>query len=142
MISLKYDLSDIKDLANQFERDYFDNYAMVAAERTGQRGENVVKSSITRLQLVRTGNMRNSTVHTTARQGRNTRVEIITGAAVSSFSFRDQKTGRILRTISAPSDYADHVERRFGYMARVAGRIQNIHEKEQQAALNAWSAKQ
>lgn len=143
MVSLKFDLTDLKSLPNRFERDYFDNYAMVAGERTGQRGENAVKDSITKKELLRTGNMRNSTVHTSAvRQGRNIKFEIITGAPVSTFSLYDQKTGKMLKTISIPSDYADHVERRFAYMASVLPMIQRIHEQEQQLALNAWSQKE
>lgn len=139
-MGLTFDTSDLNQMANRFEMEFSKGqFGRTAMERSLVRGVNVVKSSITKLQLVRTGNMRNSTLYIKPKEnGLIITGEIITGSPVHGLSNIDTKTGKTI-TPSSPENYASHVEERFMFMRRVLGRLENILSKEFQAFVDAWS---
>ena len=138
-MGINFDTSDLEKMADRFDSEFTNGLGKVGFERSLVRGENVVKGSITKLQLVRTGNMRNSTTHTQPKvTGSKITGEIITGSPLGGLSTVDAKTGKTIKP-AQPENYASHVEERFMYMRRVLGRIENINQTEMQTFLDAWA---
>ena len=138
-MGLKIDLGGLANLAARFDDRFVNNIAVKAVEFASVEGAGEVKKRITAQEQVRTGNLRNSVGWLKPRvRGGRIGGGVIVGQRVSNLDFVDRKTGKRLRNVSQPIDYAQHVEARQPYMEPTRLLIAKNFKNVAQDAIDAY----